>query len=126
MYIMAQNVELPAPSPQDVSLAFVVDGFVSEDEARMLATLEFEQRAEIAEQLQSLTDVPEHEGTSVRLSWLTRQLAKPVVDQVVFVDYTSEKRRINRATGLSTRVFTHGRHSSGYTYVSSVGYPGIG
>lgn len=99
----------------DHLLGFVIDGWLTEQSAKELTQLSYEDRQLLSTQIQEISESDTSSGEQQRAEWVAGILARDVLSETartVFVETASLRPQRGRKQGLSTRAWSGGRHSS--------------
>ncbi|MBP7807514.1 hypothetical protein KA047_03395 [Candidatus Saccharibacteria bacterium] len=102
----------------DAAIAYAINGFATEEGAKIMLSLPVQERAFLADRLIDLTD-QETRLTGEHLGWMSRILRRAELTEharQIFIDTVTIVPERHEKQGLSERAFTHGRHSSSSTY----------
>lgn len=102
----------------DTAIAYAINGFATEEDAKNMLSLPVQERAFLADRLVDLAD-QETRLSGEHLGWMSRILRRAEITEhasQIFIDTVAIVPERNYKQGLSTRAFTHGRHSSPNTH----------
>ncbi len=104
----------------NVAIGYAIHGYATEEDAETMLSLPLQERTFLADCLVDLTD-QETRLSGEHLDWMSRMLRRVEITEHasrIFIDTVTIVPERHARQGLSERAFTHGRHSSPYTYVS--------